>query len=102
MKLISSIKSNTETAKTYVKMKLINKEKYKLIYSKKNNKDIVTYKHGKKEYSVYNKCPHMGCKLLFNEFEKTWDCPCHGSRFDLRGKSIFGPSTYSISIKENN
>ena len=98
VKLTSSIKSNAETAKTYIKMRLIKPNKYKLIYGKKNNKDIVTYKQGKKEYSVYNRCPHMACKLLFNEKEKTWDCPCHGSRFDLKGKSIFGPSTYSISI----
>lgn len=100
VKFVSSIKSNTETAKTYIKMHLTKPNKYKLIYSTKNNKDIVTYKQGKKEYSVYNKCPHMGCKLLFNEKEKTWDCPCHGSRFDLKGKCIFGPSTYSISIDE--
>lgn len=97
-KLTNAIGSNTKTAKTYIKLHLIKKDTYKIINGKLNNKDIVTYKDGKKEYSVYNRCPHMGCKLLFNELEKTWDCPCHGSRFDLKGKSIFGPSTYSISI----
>ncbi len=37
-------------------------------------------------------CPHMKCNLVFNSFEKTWDCPCHGSRFDLDGKLLEGPA----------
>lgn len=43
----------------------------------------------------------MGCGLIFNEVEKTWDCPCHASRFNIDGKVIKGPSNYDIScIKE--
>lgn len=95
-KSITSFKSNINTSKVYLKMQLIKPEQIQT--TKQNNKNIAIYKDGKKEYKVYNKCPHMGCKLLFNETEKTWDCPCHGSRFDIRGKSICGPSTYSISI----
>ena len=53
-----------------------------------------------KEHVVYNLCPHMKCSLIFNEIEKTWDCPCHGSRFDIDGKSIEGPSNYNIGFKE--
>lgn len=52
-------------------------------------------------HKVYNKCPHMGCSLTFNYFDKTWDCPCHGSRFGIDGDLIEGPSTYSIKIKKN-
>lgn len=37
-------------------------------------------------------CPHMKCNLVFNQKEKTWDCPCHGSRFDIDGKLIEGPA----------
>ena len=51
-----------------------------------------------KEYIVYNLCPHMKCSLIFNTVDKTWDCPCHGSRFDIKGKVIKGPSTYDISV----
>lgn len=41
-------------------------------------------------------CPHMKCKLIFNAKEETWDCPCHGSRFDLDGNLISGPSKESL------
>lgn len=37
-------------------------------------------------------CPHMGCVVNFNTSEKTWDCPCHGSRFDTKGNLLTGPS----------
>lgn len=49
-------------------------------------------------YKVLQKCPHMKCKLLFNEIEKTWDCPCHGSRFDIEGHVINAPSNKDIKI----
>ncbi len=42
-------------------------------------------------------CPHMKCNLVFNETEKTWDCPCHGSRFDIDGNIIEGPAVKSIT-----
>ncbi len=37
-------------------------------------------------------CPHMGCALSWNEEEKSWDCPCHGSRFDMDGGLIDNPA----------
>ena len=39
------------------------------------------------------RCPHMGCALKWNPQEHTWDCPCHGSRFEENGKLIDNPST---------
>ena len=42
-------------------------------------------------------CPHMKCHLVFNSYDKTWDCPCHGSRFSLDGKLIKGPATKSLT-----
>lgn len=41
-------------------------------------------------------CPHMKCALLFNLKEKTWDCPCHGSRFDLDGNIIETPAVKKL------
>lgn len=64
-----------------------------------NGKSIAIYKDKDKIHKVYNKCPHLGCSLIFNEKEKTWDCPCHSSRFDIDGKCIKGPSNYDISYK---
>ncbi len=39
------------------------------------------------------RCPHMGCALKYNRYEHSWDCPCHGSRFDERGKLLDNPAT---------
>ena len=44
-------------------------------------------------------CPHMKCQLVFNSYDKTWDCPCHGSRFLLDGTLLKGPATKSLSKK---
>lgn len=52
-------------------------------------------------YIVKRKCPHLKCNLLFNEVEKSWDCPCHASRFDLFGNVISGPSKYDIKIDKD-
>lgn len=38
------------------------------------------------------RCPHLGCALKYNKQEHTWDCPCHGSRFDKEGKVLNNPA----------
>ncbi|MGN0107261.1 MAG: FAD-dependent oxidoreductase [Hominilimicola sp.] len=45
------------------------------------------------------RCPHMGCALKWNDAEHTWDCPCHGSRFEEDGTLIDNPSTGSARVK---
>ena len=49
-----------------------------------------------KEHKVLNLCPHMKCNLYFNYQTKTWDCPCHGSSFDIDGNVIYGPAVHDI------
>lgn len=45
-----------------------------------------------KIYAVKPICSHLGCLLNWNNTDKTWDCPCHGSRFDYMGKNIYEPA----------
>ncbi len=78
---------------TFYKNNSINKVKI-------NGKNYYQYidQGGKKHY-VKTTCPHMKCHLVFNQEELTWDCPCHGSRFDIDGNIIEGPSKCNISKK---
>lgn len=72
----------------------------RVYFTKKNGRDLAIYiDDAGVKHIVYNKCPHLKCGLIFNEVEKTWDCPCHGSRFDIDGKCTQGPSNYDISYK---
>jgi Rieske Fe-S protein len=43
-------------------------------------------------HAVSPVCTHVGCLVAFNRAERTWDCPCHGSRFTVDGQVIEGPA----------
>ncbi|MBE7003314.1 MAG: FAD-dependent oxidoreductase [Ruminococcaceae bacterium] len=47
-------------------------------------------------YAVSPVCPHRGCALEWNGADKTWDCPCHGSRFDYTGRRLFHPAAAAL------
>lgn len=49
-----------------------------------------------KIYTVKPYCTHLGCELSWNNLEKTWDCPCHGSRFTYEGKAINEPAVEDL------
>jgi glycine/D-amino acid oxidase-like deaminating enzyme/nitrite reductase/ring-hydroxylating ferredoxin subunit len=51
---------------------------------------------GERLHAVSAVCTHMGCVLGWNPLDRTWDCPCHGSRFALDGTVIHGPATTSL------
>lgn len=54
------------------------------------------YRDDDNYYVVSNRCTHMGCGLNWNNNDKTWDCPCHGSRFNYTGTVIEGPATDNL------
>lgn len=44
------------------------------------------------------RCPHLGCALQWNKQERSWDCPCHGSRFDKDGRKLTNPSQKNLEL----
>jgi nitrite reductase/ring-hydroxylating ferredoxin subunit len=50
-------------------------------------------------HAVSLRCTHLGCLLRFNAAERSWDCPCHGSRFDVDGAVLEGPATRELETK---
>jgi Rieske Fe-S protein len=49
-------------------------------------------------HAVNPVCTHMKCNVNWNALEKTWDCPCHGSRFDWEGNVLTGPADRNLQI----
>ncbi len=47
-------------------------------------------------HTVSPTCAHLGCSLTWNTAERSWDCPCHGSRYDVDGLVIQGPSVRNL------
>lgn len=102
---IETIGYNFKMIKTFFKTKIINLVKDNNLSL---NEGAIVNIRGKKYgmyldesgklYIVNPICPHMRCTLLFNNVSKTYDCPCHGSRFSYDGKCIDGPSKKNLKL----
>ncbi|HZA99125.1 MAG TPA: FAD-dependent oxidoreductase [Gemmatimonadales bacterium] len=66
-------------------------------------------RHGAKKFAVYRDergtlhrasavCPHLGCIVQWNSLEKSWDCPCHGSRYGIDGAVMNGPALDGLAM----
>ncbi|MEV8442036.1 FAD-dependent oxidoreductase [Actinosynnema sp. NPDC051121] len=51
-------------------------------------------------HGVSLRCTHLGCLVRFNPAERSWDCPCHGSRFDVDGAVLEGPATKPLPRRD--
>lgn len=69
---------------------------------RRGTQKIACYRDGNgKAHEMTAVCPHLGCIVHWNGAEKSWDCPCHGSRFDKHGKMTNGPANIDLSpVKE--
>jgi len=88
----------------------INKDLTSVGSSKKIKKVIVVRTAEGNEQSSFialsNKCTHRGCKVSFNPEQNEFDCPCHGSKYNMNGEVIHGPAKkslakYTFDIKDN-
>jgi glycine/D-amino acid oxidase-like deaminating enzyme/nitrite reductase/ring-hydroxylating ferredoxin subunit len=63
-------------------------------------KHLAVYRNGNGQLSALSPvCTHLGCLVHWNTTEKSWDCPCHGSRFDPHGRVLNGPAVAALEAK---
>jgi hypothetical protein len=64
---------------------------------KYNDEKIALYKDDQSNFHAVNPtCSHMKCSVSWNVAEKTWDCPCHGARYNVKGEVITGPANQNL------
>lgn len=104
------VKANVDVAKHLVKGKLQNPKK--TVNELKNDEGSIVDVDGKRcgaykdetgnIHLVDTTCTHMGCEVEWNNGERTWDCPCHGSRFAINGDVVEGPAERPLKRIEMN
>jgi glycine/D-amino acid oxidase-like deaminating enzyme/nitrite reductase/ring-hydroxylating ferredoxin subunit len=71
--------------------KIVEKNGEKLAVARDTNNDL---------YILSPVCTHLKCFVQWNDGEKSWDCPCHGSRFSIKGEVLYGPAVKSLESKQ--
>lgn len=104
------LKENINVAFQYLKdLPLLNQEKIAEVpvgsgqVIEKEGQKLAVYRKENGEVSICSAvCTHMKCIVNWNPSERSWDCPCHGSRFDVEGKVLEGPALHDLhSPKES-
>jgi glycine/D-amino acid oxidase-like deaminating enzyme/nitrite reductase/ring-hydroxylating ferredoxin subunit len=102
---VEFVKENTDVAYHFVADRLSVQETESLNSLQPGNGEVVEFDGKKiaaykdeagKIHALSPICPHMKCVVSFNAEEKSWDCPCHGARFDINGTVITGPAMHNL------
>lgn len=99
------VKENAVVAYDFIKDKLFADKISSLAEVKEGEAKVVKYEGD--SYAVYKEsngklhlvrstCPHALCEVRWNNAELSWDCPCHGSRFNINGKLLTGPTVKNL------
>ncbi|HEY8401352.1 MAG TPA: FAD-dependent oxidoreductase [Cytophagaceae bacterium] len=102
------IKENTDVIKHFIKdrLEIVSMDPDELRPGegriiKINGQKYAVSKDENNEVNIVNAvCPHMGCIVQWNSSEKSWDCPCHGSRFENNGNVITGPAVSNLAVQK--
>lgn len=95
------VSQNIHAGKKFVNGRLLKEYSHEINQIKDNEGKVIelegqkvaVYKDEKgKTSAVSAVCRHLGCIVNFNNTEKSWDCPCHGSRYDVNGKILHDPT----------
>ena len=86
--VLKIIKDKQEFKLTRLNRVCINKNLFKNIYT--SIKNLFTFRRPR--------CTHLGCALIYNKEEETFECPCHGSIYNKEGKVIIGPAIKNKEI----
>lgn len=101
------VRENFDVAKHFIIDRLSVESLPELADLSKGDGKVVQYKGEKiaiyKDVSgvlkaLHPVCPHAGCIVEWNNAEKSWDCPCHGARYDTDGRFLNGPSVSSLKV----
>jgi Rieske Fe-S protein len=62
------------------------------------DRHVALYRDARGElHAISSVCTHRGCDVGWNDHDKTWDCPCHGSRFTPEGAVLRGPAVEPLA-----
>ena len=103
----SFLKENANVARRFVADRLTKRQKLADVAPGKGavvadgGRQVAAYRDDQGElHTVSARCTHMGCIVSWNDADRTWDCPCHGSRFGVEGEVVHGPAVEALGQLE--